>query len=357
MNWALLPPGVRGKASTGSRVLNVIRGGCGDFLLRQFAGRCLRRSVNVVYYHYVGQPAPHYAPFFTGCTAERFQEEIKDLSRIFDFVPLSEALSEAAAQSLRRRPLMAVTFDDGLDLRPTGAMEVLDRFRIKATSFVMTAGIGNQMLMWRYMLAFIQGCVPDGVWRAQYIEMAATQRLSPLAANQSLLDASYGWDMQRKDEWAAELWTRCGLRPLTEYLSETKPYFDWAGLEGWLGAGHSVGFHTNTHPFCSRLAASDIEDELIRPAAQLKQRMGLKELYFSYPFGCRFAAKFEEELLDKGIFQALFGISGFSPGERSKAHLDRLSIESSSVRKRLLSESVRMVRRAPWMPEPYWLPT
>ncbi len=351
MNLALLPPKPGTKPSTGWSAFNVIRGGCGDFLLRQLVGRCLRRAVNIVYYHYVGQPPPHYAPFYTGCTVERFQEELKILSRIFDFVSLNEVLSERGGQMPRRRPLLAVTFDDGLDLRATGAMEILDRFRIKATSFVMTGGIGNQMLMWRYVLAVIQSCVPELVWRAQYIEMAATQRLSPLAASQSLLDATYTWDMQWKDQWAAELWTRCGLVPLAEYLAQKRPYFDWFGLQEWLGAGHSVGFHTHTHPFCSRLAASDIEDELIRPAAELKQRLGLEQLCFSYPFGNRFHPKLEQEIFDKGIFKALFGISGFAPSGRSKARLDRLSIEAGSVRKRLFSESVRMVRRSTWMPE------
>ena len=112
-------------------------------------GRPWLHTVNVVYYHYVGSPDPHYSPFYRGCTAEKFSNALQDLRRIFDFASLSEVLADGSAQRQLRRPLLAVTFDDGLDLRKEGAMEVLKRFGVKATMFVGTAFVGNRMLMWR----------------------------------------------------------------------------------------------------------------------------------------------------------------------------------------------------------------
>jgi peptidoglycan/xylan/chitin deacetylase (PgdA/CDA1 family) len=325
--------------------MNLFGGGHGDTLLRRLVGRPWLGTVNVVYYHYVGDPAPHYSAFHRGCTIEKFSNDLRSLGQIFDFVSLGEVLAGDLAQGQHRRPTLAITFDDGFDLRKEGAMEVLDRFGVKATTFVITATVGNQMLMWRNMLSAIQAMAPELVWRRQYLELAATHGLSPLGEGQTLLEATCQWDMKRKDEWAAELWKRCNLPPVEQYLAEKRPYFDWAGLQEWLAAGHSVGFHTHSHPFCSRLSLGDLETELVRPAVQLKQRLGLDDLCLSYPFGHRLKSAIEDQLFEKGLFSALFGTRGFSRRGASNARLERLALEGCRVGRRLILERLWAIRR------------
>jgi peptidoglycan/xylan/chitin deacetylase (PgdA/CDA1 family) len=303
-----------------------------------------QRTVNVVYYHYVGTADPHYCAFYRGCTAEKLSHDLQVLGLVFDFVPLSEVLA-ADGSSDRQRPTLAITFDDGFDLRREGGMDVLDKFGVKATTFVVTAAVGNQMLMWRYVLALIQAKVPSSIWRRHYSELATAYGFQPLLQSQTLLEATRSWNMKNKDEWASKLWEKCGLPPVEQYLSERRPYFDWKGLQEWVAAGHSVGFHTHTHPFCSRLDPADVEQEIIQPALRLKNRLGIEELCFAYPFGDRFQPDLEHQLFETGLFKALFGTAGLSRRGGSKAKLERLSLEGFRVGKQLLSERLWALRR------------
>jgi peptidoglycan/xylan/chitin deacetylase (PgdA/CDA1 family) len=114
---------------------------------------------------------------------------------------------------------------------------------------------------------------------------------------------------------------------LAEFLDEHRPYFTWEGLERWLGAGHDVGLHTATHPFCSRLSTDEIRAEITEAAALLKTRLGLRFLPFSYPFGVRLGEAAERQLYNDGVFDCAFGIEGFVPRGTPDYRLERASIE------------------------------
>ena len=127
------------------------------------------------------------------------------LGRHFEFAPLSEVLADNAAGGGSRR--LAVTFDDGFDLIAGGALDVLDAHGVKATSFVLTAMLGNRGLMWRNKLsAIIRRCGPPErcASRLQRDRWRASG-LPEIGDATELLSAAMGWDMARKDELADEL--------------------------------------------------------------------------------------------------------------------------------------------------------
>jgi peptidoglycan/xylan/chitin deacetylase (PgdA/CDA1 family) len=267
-------------------------------LAAPFLRYCVRDTTNVVYYHLVGEAAPHYRLFYAGCTLPTFRGHLEYLKRIFDFVSLAEALEPDSDRPSGSRPRVAITFDDGFDLRREGVLAVLREFRIRATSFVITSCIGNERLMWRHMMSAIQTLTPENVWRGAYNELARGFGYMEISPAESLLRATKGWPPRQKDNWAAQLWAACRMQPMDEYLDRHKPYFDWDGLGQWMDEGHTVGFHTHTHPYCSRLTKDELADELVRPAEALRARMGLGSLDLSYPFGDRLEPEFERELME-----------------------------------------------------------
>lgn len=288
-------------------------------------------GINVVYYHHVGEPAPHYKAFYDGCTGAKFAQDLECLSRVFDFSPLSEVVACKRGEESRGRPKLAVTFDDGFDLGSQGVMQIMEHYRVKATTFVITSCIGNRRMMWRHMLSAIHALTPEAVWASRYNELAAAWGFRPIGPGEGLLTAAGRWDMRHKDEWAAQLWRRCDLPPISEYLDEKQPYFGWTGLERWIAAGHSVGFHTHTHPFCSRIQQADVEGEIIQPAVHLRQRLRIDDLCLSYPFGDRLQPDLEHVLFERGIFKALFGIGGFSRQGVSNDKLERAGAEGAHI--------------------------
>src|SRR5262249_54439821 len=117
------------------------------------------------------------------------------------------------------------------------------------------------------------------------------------------------------------------MPPLHEFLDEHQPYFTRDGLKRWLAAGHGVGLHTASHPFCSRLSAEGIRAEIEEPAALLRAELGLCFLPFSYPFGIRLAKAAERRLSEDEVFACAFGIEGFVPRGTPAYRLERACIE------------------------------
>jgi peptidoglycan/xylan/chitin deacetylase (PgdA/CDA1 family) len=304
---------------------------CGSPLFAPLIGSQARKSVNVVYYHFVGESAPHYDAFYAGCTLERFVTDLEQLSRVFAFAPLAEVIAEGQDQNGSKKPKLAVTFDDGLDFTQTGVMEVLSRFGVSATNFVITSCVDNHHLMWRHKLSAIKAMASEATCVAEFNQMAHRRGLSPIQSAGQLMDATSRWDMKVKDSLASELWEHCQLPPSSKYLATHKPYISWEGLRCWQKAGHSVGFHTHSHPYCSRLQPADVEAELIEPALNLKEKLGLPELCLSYPFGSRLPKPLEDQLFAKNVFKAIFGIKGFRRRGASPQRLERAGVEQDGV--------------------------
>jgi peptidoglycan/xylan/chitin deacetylase (PgdA/CDA1 family) len=299
-------------------------------LLRPVVRRSALRKINIFYYHHVGPSAPHYKAFYSGCTVSKLAEDLRALSYVFDFVTLPELVTAEPPKQRPQRPTIAITFDDGFDLCRDEVMQVLADYRVRATTFIITSCMDNARMMWRHALSAIQALVPESVWRRAFDRLSVAYGFTPIG-NQELLAATAQWNMRHKDEWSVLLWQSCGLPPIEEYLDERQPYFTWSGLRQWLSAGHSVGFHTHTHPYCSRLALGDLDAEFVRPALALQRRLNLSRLWLSYPFGERLQPSVERHLVELGLFDAYLGIEGCSPRGTPKEALGRAAAEADDV--------------------------
>jgi peptidoglycan/xylan/chitin deacetylase (PgdA/CDA1 family) len=285
----------------------------------------LRGRTKIVYAHHVGRPAPHLTAFGRPVTPERLDEHLTMLGRHFEFAPLSEVLTDNAAGGSSRR--LAVTFDDGFDLIASGALDVLNAHRVKATSFVLTAMLGNRGLMWRNRLSAILALRPAERYLRAYNAIADRAGLPEVGDATELLSSAMGWDMARKDELTDALWAACDMPPLREFLDEHRPYFTADGLATWLADGHAVGLHSATHPDCSRLDADGVRVEILDPARRLCTDLGQASVAFSYPFGRRCGPAQSRLLAEAGLFDCALGIRGCSRSGTDPLRLDRASIE------------------------------
>ena len=318
-------PGARDAGAAGRDMKRIATAALGRLAVAPGIARRTRRSVagstNVIYGHYVGPPLPHVAAFYTGLDAERLDRTLTSLSRWFAFAPLADVVSGAAVGN--GRPPLAVTFDDGFDMSRGEVPEILARHGVSAAVFVITGCVGNRQLMWRNKLSAIVASAPGPVVEDAHRALAAERGL----ADGDVLSASWRWQAADKDALADELWARCGMTPLDEYLDRHRPYFDWDGLRAWIAAGHTVGLHTRTHPLCERLGPDEVEDEIVAPAAQLRAELGLEQVPLSYPFGSRLAADAERRIVEEGVVSCALGVRGFAPQGTPRHRLERATIE------------------------------
>jgi peptidoglycan/xylan/chitin deacetylase (PgdA/CDA1 family) len=295
--------------------------------LAPHARRALRGRVNVVYAHYVGGSVPYYADFYVGSTREQLASDLRRLRKYVDFAPLVDVVTDGGEPSESERPRLAVTFDDGFDMIGNGVADLLEAEGVRATTFVITATVGNENLMWRNKLSAIRALRADATVVARYNDVAARNGLRTIAHAYEVMGASAAWPMRRKEELVDTLWSLCDMPPLAEFLDEHRPYFTWHGLDEWVARGHAVGLHTATHPYCDRLDADAVEAEVVAPARLLRERLSSEFLPLSYPFGARLPRAAEGRLYEAGVFDCAFGIDGFAPRGTAPYRLERACIE------------------------------
>jgi peptidoglycan/xylan/chitin deacetylase (PgdA/CDA1 family) len=255
-------------------------------------------------------------------TPEQLDERLSILARHFEFAPLADVLADGSGRRL------AVTFDDGFDMVTSGGLDVLTAHGVKATTFVLTAMLGNRGLMWRNKLSAIVTLRPAHACVGAYNRVMDRVGLPRIRDVSDLLGAAMAWDMARKDELADALWAGCDMPPLHEYLDEHRPYLTDETAARWLAEGHAIGLHTATHPDCSKLDAEGVRAEILDPARELCDRLGRASVTFSYPFGRRCAAAHERLLRDSVPIDCALGIRGLSPPGTDRFRLERASIEA-----------------------------
>jgi peptidoglycan/xylan/chitin deacetylase (PgdA/CDA1 family) len=289
-------------------------------------GNEFRGRINIIYYHYVGEPTAFYASFYRGVTLARFDDELSKLGKRFRFAPLDQVI-EGGETRKSDLPLLAVTFDDGFDLLGSGVADVLERHGARGTSFLITSCLDNRDLMWRNKLSALRAMCPERELVSAFNDAVAAHGLPPVRAAGQIFAAADAWSMRAKDELADAIWASCPVQPLSTFLARHRPYFDDAGLREWLSRGHSIGLHTRTHPYCDRLDEDEIEREIVEPAADLRRRFGLDRLWFSYPFGLRLPPATEERLADEGVVDCALGTEGCAPRGTAPHRLERASAE------------------------------
>jgi peptidoglycan/xylan/chitin deacetylase (PgdA/CDA1 family) len=281
-----------------------------------------------VYYHIIGERQPYYhSRTEREYTMDQFSKDLKNLKTMFAFTSLRRICEYNQGSFSSSEPLLAFTFDDGLRLNCPELMQVLDHHGATATQFLITSCVGNEKLMWKHKISAIEAMVPESIYVPQYNLLASRAGFTPIKSGSALQRASRAWSMSRKDELADELWHACNMPPLSEFLDEYRPYLSWTEIQEWLAAGHAVGLHTLTHPYCSRLTDDEIEAEIVRPAADLRRRFNLDFLPLAYPFGDRMADAKEHACLQRGIFDCALGARGFARRGTAQERLERAGIE------------------------------
>jgi len=60
---------------------------------------------------------------------------------------------------------------------------------------------------------------------------------------------------------------------------------DEAQIQAWIAAGQTIGSHTVTHPWLSRLSPEAAREEIVASRKSLEDRFGIAVEHFCYPYG------------------------------------------------------------------------
>jgi len=289
-----------------------------------------RRRVSILYYHGVWGHGDPCGRIFGGLTLDEFAADMALIANRFRPVPLSRAVEGVESYGHGdERPTVCVTFDDGCDLRRSGAIDVMRHHNVPAATFVVLSCVEGHHLMWQHAFSAIRAAHGDDAFVTQFNGLMDRVGTGSRVANaREALLAAMLWPRVQKEHYVADLWRSCGMPPVDEFLDRTNPYSTWEDLREWQSQGHEVGLHTRTHPVCSALRKwSDIEEEIVEPARVLRSALGLKAVPFAYPFGKRLDHPYEERVADAAGLSCMLGTGDISVTGTSSIALSRASGE------------------------------
>jgi peptidoglycan/xylan/chitin deacetylase (PgdA/CDA1 family) len=281
----------------------------------------------IVFYHAVWKQDDPRLRLFGGVQLDQFESDIERLSKVFDFVSLSESLNDSKSHS-KSRPTIALTFDDGFDLIAGGAADVLDAKGISATLFVNTDAYHYERILWQHALEIIFRTRGEAVFLAAFNAVQRKHELGDsIAAFGDFIGASKVWPQEKINLLADEVWTAANMSDMTEMLRQHRPYMSRDCLMAWIGRGHKIGFHGKSHLWSSSFKDRDLESQLLVAGRQLKDDLGLEEVPFAYSFGDRLTQDLERVLADSGVFTCALGTDRVSRSGESPFETDRIELD------------------------------
>jgi peptidoglycan/xylan/chitin deacetylase (PgdA/CDA1 family) len=208
-----------------------------------------------------------------------FASDIATISRVFDVLPLEEAVRRLGAGTLPRRAA-CLTFDDGYANNHTVAAPVLEAYRLPATFFV-AGGAVDEGIMWNDLVIEaaarregrlvtegvpgLEQCLTSADNGAAFVPVILDQlKYRPLAERQAAAQRLY------RDNVGGEPPRLMMTREMVADLARR---------------GFDIGGHTMTHPILAKLADDEARQEIRSCTRWIRDICGLPPKTFAYPNG------------------------------------------------------------------------
>jgi peptidoglycan/xylan/chitin deacetylase (PgdA/CDA1 family) len=249
------------------------------------AGNLLAPHGVILMYHRIAEV--EHDPWSLCVSPTHFAEQLDVLSRRADVVPL-QRLFEAIPGSRRRRPPVAITFDDGYADNLHVAKPLLERYDMPATLFVATGYTGPGRAFWSDQLVRIVLAAPT-----------LPDRLS-LTIDHTPFEREI--DARERRTLLFDLWLRLRPLPIEEQMRLLDVLRQWAGYSDSpdpmaLPMSHEevqsiardglieIGAHTVSHCDLPACTAARQKGEIEKSKADCEAITGRQVTSFAYPYG------------------------------------------------------------------------
>ncbi|MCB0320109.1 MAG: polysaccharide deacetylase family protein [Bdellovibrionales bacterium] len=214
--------------------------------------------------------------------AERFREQMRYISQHCIPVPISDLDAVLAGEKSSKKPLVAVTFDDGYKDNLTLALPIAEEFQVPISIFVTTGFVSRTVGPWWLLLEDVVRNSKSVTFGGEVFDCkSVTEKQQTFLSLDRAFRHATGEEQQR---YLREI----GAEPTESYLESL--YLDWSEVKRL--AEHSlvtIGAHTVTHPLLSQESRRIVRDEMLHSREVLEENLLHPIKYFAYPFGDRLA--------------------------------------------------------------------
>lgn len=240
-------------------------------LWERFGGQV---RVPILMYHQISRPLKGLRSCQDCVSPERFEMQIGELLRagyrVISLASLVKLLEESSSALLKR--CVVLTFDDGYRDQFLNAYQILRRYQLSATFFLVTGYLGKNTFF---------------------------PHLS--------LESAPIWPVHQPPS---------GWLPLS-----------WDGAEEMARNGMEIGSHSVSHRSLGCMGPREVEAEVRRSKEMLEQRLGLRVVFFAYPFGSEAYGDFDREI------QAILHDAGYRGACTTVVGTNGLGMEPFALRR------------------------
>jgi peptidoglycan/xylan/chitin deacetylase (PgdA/CDA1 family) len=241
-------------------------------------------KIRVFLFHRV---SPVRDPLWNPITPESFEKIIKYLKKNYEPVPLEKTLT-SQFQPSGKKPLCAITFDDGYKDFIDYAFPILAKYNMPSSMYVVTDCVNQNIPPWTYIINHL------------FINT------SKLSINLDL--SMYPPSLQQR-EWLNKEERILYAKKLSPYLkkidyNEKKLLYQqikndfndvdvpeglmmsWDDIKEIHSNGCEIGSHSCSHPLlANKTCIDEIRNELSESGKQIQEKIGKFPITISYPFG------------------------------------------------------------------------
>ena len=265
-------------------------------------------------------------------STDAFESFLNWLVENYRVVPLDELVAQREKSANHKRPLCAITFDDGWVDNYLHAFPLLRRRLLPATIFLPLRFIGTQERFWQEQLWL---CLePLRHERQREIVLHAARYLPWFPATDESLHSLHGlrrFLLTRPTEEAESFVRLLAESAGPSSVNRSRSFLDWDEVRKMQAAGVSFGSHTLNHTLLTQMDQAKAAAEIQESREELTGRLGTTIPGFAYPWGAACSAT-RNAVKQAGYAFALTTRPGLVKQHADPWMLPRIAISNSVLR-------------------------
>ncbi len=214
-----------------------------------------------------------------------FDKSIRYISENFEVCLLEELVGNE--KMMQNKKFATIVFDDGYKDNIEFAAPILDKYKVKASFYVVTDCIDKNIPTWTHVLEHLFQFSNVNEINIQYDFLPASLHITQLPGKETKLN--YVKKLKPELKRVTHEQRNLVMKNITETFKDVqlpKLMMDWGDLRKLKAAGHYIGSHTVFHCLLGTMQnENEISDELVTSGNVIKQQLGYFPKTISYPVG------------------------------------------------------------------------
>lgn len=290
-----------------------------------------RNNIDVIFpfYHAASdEKLNHLTHLYHLPTVDEFKRDLEYLLRYFTPVKMSDLIF-GQVRPRAGRPLMVLSFDDGLAECYNQVVPLLLSKGVPAAFFLNNAFIDNKSMFFRFK-ANLLADLTDGAGEAARNRASEVLHCRNTEIKKRLLRVSYA-EREMTDQ-VAKIY---GFS-FVEYLRKKPVYLSSIQIIKMLEDGFEIGSHGIDHPLFSLLKREVVVDHIRSSVEGIRDKFKLDYNFFAFPFtDSGVEDSTIDELFKKRIIDAGFGTAGLKddpwPAYYQRIPMEQLHMDARST--------------------------